>query len=293
MKKAWVRIDISCPADVAEELAFDLAEAFGTGVEITAAGVRMYLAEESFSKKWTQVLERLLNGFRPSAELSFPLTYSYSTIVEEDWTEGWKKDLKPLRIGRRFVVSPTWETVGSDADRVIIRIDPGRAFGTGHHATTRLCLEWLEESGMMYPAKGSSSFLDVGTGSGILAIAAALAGFVRVVAVDTDPEAIEVAAENVRINGMAGRVQLKLGSVATRERFDVVIANIQSNPLIGMAQALAGRVADSGRLVLSGILAEQREQVRAAFAAHGVEPLDEKVAGEWCLLVFGFVRAVA
>ena len=287
VKKAWIRVEIACEAEVADELAFDVAEAFGTGVEITGEGIRLYLEDAAFSKKWTQILDRLLSGFRQSSELTFPITYSYSTIVEEDWTERWKEDFKPLRVGKHFLVSPTWEMVKSERGDVVIRIDPGRAFGTGHHETTRLCLEWLEES----PALGS--LLDVGTGSGILAIAASLLGFVRVLAIDTDPEAIEVAEHNARINGLKDRIMFRLGTVTGEGRFDVVLANIQANPLIEMAGALAKSLSDSGRLVLSGILIEQKERVRTSYEAQGLELIEEKIAGEWCLLVFGLMSEVA
>ncbi len=293
MKKQWIRIDISCEAEVADELAFDVAEAFGTGVEITGEGIRLYWEDESFSKNWTHILDRLLSGFRQSSELTFPITYSYSTIAEEDWTERWKDDFKPLRVGKRFVVSPTWETVKSDSDDIVIRIDPGRAFGTGHHETTRLCLEWLEEGGAVGIGAAPNSLLDVGTGSGILAIVASLLGFARVLAVDTDPEAIEVAEENMRINGLTGRIKLRLGTVTGESRFDVVLANIQANPLIGMAGNLAKSLAEAGRLVLSGILVEQKDRVRKAYEGQGLELIEERIAGEWCLLVFGFMSEVA
>lgn len=288
MKKAWICVDIACEAEVADELAFDVAEAFGTGVEITGEGIRLYLEDAAFAKKWTQVLDRLLSGFRQSSELTFPITYSYSSIVEEDWTERWKEDFKPLRIGKHFLISPTWEIVKSEVGDVVIRIDPGRAFGTGHHETTRLCLEWLEGSGAAF-----GPLLDVGTGSGILAIAATMLGFSRVMAVDTDPEAIEVAEENARINGLSDKIIFRLGTVTGEGRFEVVLANIQANPLIALAGALTKSLSDSGRLVLSGILIEQKERVRTAYEAQGLELTEERTAGEWCLLVFGFMSEVA
>ena len=293
MRKSWIRIDILCQAEVADELAFALAEGFGVGVEITDAGVRFYLENEGTSKKWTHILDRLLSGFRLCSELTYPLTYSYSIIADKDWAESWKRDFKPLRVGKRFLISPTWETVRGGSDAVIIWIDPGRAFGTGHHETTRLCLEWLEEKRISGKGKAYGSLLDVGTGSGILAIAATLLGFERVTAIDVDPEAIEVAEENVRINGLAERIELGLGPVSGNDCYDVVLANIQANPLIDMAESLAKVVSETGRLVLSGVLVEQRESVKLAYEAQGLELIEERVAGEWCLLVFGFLCEVA
>ena len=128
-----------------------------------------------------------------------------SEIPDEDWSRTWKEHFKPLRVGRRFLVSPTWEKVHCDPERLIIRIDPGRAFGTGHHESTRLCLEWLESCRELDPGSARMSLLDLGTGSGILAIGAALLGFAEVVGIDNDPEAVEVAKENVIAERAVGK----------------------------------------------------------------------------------------
>lgn len=293
MKKTWMCVEVLCRSEIADQIAAEVALAFGVGVEITDTGIRFYLEGDRFKKEWADLLSRLLGEFEKSAGLNLPLTYSHSAIADGDWADRWKEGFKPLRVGRHFVVSPTWEVVDSGPGDLVIRIDPGRAFGTGHHETTRLCLEWLEERASLRRDVGSCSLLDIGTGSGILAMAAALLGFAHIVGIDNDPEAIEVADENVRLNGLEGKVQLRLDTVSDRDHFEVVVANIQANPLIGMAGRLAKSLKKSGHLVLSGILLEQKEQVETAYQAEGLQQIDEKTAGEWCLLVFERMREVA
>jgi len=216
-----------------------------------------------------------------------PIGLVFSEIPDEDWSRTWKEHFKPLRIGKRFLVAPTWEPVPGDPERLIIRIDPGRAFGTGHHETTRLCLEWLESCFEFGSGPAGMSLLDVGTGSGILAIGAALLGFRTVVGIDNDPEAIKVAEENVMLNGLPEIIRLWC---ATPEgaggSFDVVISNIESKPLIRMSETIASKVRDKGLLALSGILVEQAVEVCAEYEKRGLRRTGTNTAGEWVLLAF-------
>jgi ribosomal protein L11 methyltransferase len=286
MEQRWVCIEIRCPSDEADELAAETAMTFGVGVETLAGGVRLYLKEEVFFGDGKQKLEAMLANLQPAAVEERHPKYSISTLEEEDWLEGWKLHFKPLRVGKHLIVAPTWEEVHPGPGDRVIRVDPGRAFGTGHHETTRLCLEWIEEWAEHQQASPPKSLLDVGTGSGILAITAALLGFHPITAVDNDREAIEVAKENICLNGVADSITLRLGSVADLNgRFDVVMANIQASPLVQMAGLLARCMNDSARLVLSGILLDQKEQVQAAYEAKGLRLHSRNIAGEWCLLV--------
>ncbi len=288
MNRQWVCIDVGCGAEAADELAGAIADAFGVGVEVLAEGVRLYLQEDFFRDTGRQALEDLLKAFQPFPHKpAAPLSYALSLLAEEDWLEQWKRDFKPLRVGKRLVVAPTWEAVAPrDGDR-IIRIDPGQAFGTGHHETTRLCLEWLESWTESRPESSSQSLLDVGTGTGILAIAGALLGFDRILALDHDPEAIPVAGENLALNGVNDRIALQLGTVeAVSGHFEVVLANIQALPLVAMSSHLQRRLADAGRLVLSGILIDQAALVQSAYEQEGLELRGREAAGEWCLLEF-------
>jgi ribosomal protein L11 methyltransferase len=286
MGKSWIHIEIACAPEIADDLAAQVAEELQVGVEVAAESVQFYLQKENCSGGWEQQLQAILEDFGKVMRVELALTFTCSNFLEEDWAERWKAHFKPLRVGSRFLVCPTWERVEPGPRDRVIRIDPGRAFGTGHHETTRLCLEWIESWEASQGDLKSRSFLDVGTGSGILAIGAALLGCNPVVGVDNDPEAIEVAAENIGLNRMDGKVELREGSAAdVSGRFDVVISNIQAFPLMEMAPVLTERVSDSGVLALSGILTEQKTGVESAYASEGMELCEVRIDGEWCLLV--------
>ena len=200
-----------------------------------------------------------------------------SEIKEEDWLESWKAQFTPIRIGR-FLVRPSWSDARAPDDAIEIVLDPGMAFGTGLHPTTRQVLEAL--STLAVEAK---SLLDVGTGSGILAIAAAKRGASPVVAVDTDPLAVEAARENADRNGVA----FPVGSGSAADvpgRFDFVIANIVSAVLQQIAPDLVARLAPRGTLVLAGIAEPSEATTRDAFVRAGLNVLDRDQRDDWVAL---------
>jgi len=279
VRKNWTRIDVACGPQTADILAVEFAEAFGVSVEYISQGLRFYLGSARFVTERDRLLQ-----IADSATLTAegPIGITFSEIPDEDWSRRWKEHFKPLMVGKRFLVSPTWDKTPSTPGCLIIRIDPGRAFGTGHHETTRLCLEWLESC-----RSDESSLLDVGTGSGILAIGAALLGFQRVVGIDNDPEAIEVAKENVMLNRLSEKISLLCASPeALSSSFDVVISNIESRTLISMSEAISTKLRDKGLLGLSGILAEQAEEVCAEYKNMGLRLTGRKTADEWVFLAF-------
>jgi ribosomal protein L11 methyltransferase len=286
-KRNWICVEVPCSEDAADDLAAEIADEFEVGVEITDRGVRFYLEEDRLSGEQESKLKRILDRFKSSLHPGFSGSCSTSPLLDDDWADNWKAYFKPLRVGRRFLICPTWETVDPEPRDRIIRMDPGRAFGTGQHETTRLCLEWLEDRSLELQDPGSRSLLDLGAGSGILAIGAALLGFGRVLGMDNDPEPLEVAAENTALNRFSHVINLQEGTACDIEDlFDIVVANIMALPLIEMASVLVRRLKDSGRMGLSGILIEQMESVRAAYEAAGLELFDTRTAGEWCLLDF-------
>lgn len=288
MEQRWICVEVAIGSNPADDLAAEVAYAFNVGVEITGNGIRFYLKEDAAPGGWEEKLEGILDDVGAIWRLDQPMTYERSEVPEDDWAERWKVYFKPLRIGNRLFIVPTWETVDPMPGDLIIRMDPGRAFGTGHHETTRLCLRWLEEWTESLGDPRSRSILDVGTGSGILSLAAALFGVGHVTGLDNDPEAVEVARENIELNGLSDRVQAIEGTVSNIDgRFDAVIANIQASPLVEMANSLTEKVAGGGRLVLSGVLSVQGESVQSAFEREGLRLLDFKTEGEWCLLVLG------
>lgn len=222
--------------------------------------------------------------------LLYPIPEPQVRIVqEEDWATAWKKFYKPLRIGRRVVLKPTWEAFTPNADDIVIHLDPGMAFGTGMHPTTRLCIVALEE--VVQPG---DTVLDLGTGSGVLAFVAAHLGASSIVATDIDPLAVRVARENAALNGMdEQKLTIELSSVPAQMagRFQVIVANILAEVLVGLFDStyenipLAEPLAPGGTLILSGILAEKAEMVLAAAARYGLQLIDRKQEGDWVALV--------
>jgi len=285
MAKKWHCIEVVVPEGDAEALAFDVAETLGVGVEMTEEGFRYYVDPEAERSSTDDAIGHLLAGYgERNPETVHAVTLRHSILEEDDWADRWKVHFKPMRVGRRFVICPTWDVLQpAEGDRVIV-MDPGRAFGTGHHETTRLCLAWLEGFSRDHRLD-AMSLLDLGTGSGILAMAAALLGFERVVGVDIDEEAVEVARDNLLVNGLESRVLLAAGSLDDlAESFHVVVANIQASPLMAMARPLVEHLHPGGMLVLSGLLTEQEPKVQATFEHEGLVLVQRRIDGEWCLL---------
>jgi ribosomal protein L11 methyltransferase len=215
------------------------------------------------------------------------------TLVERDWQESWKRFFRPLRVTRRIVIRPRWEPYEGMGNDIVIAIDPGMAFGTGLHATTRLCLANLEReidrTSRGRRARGGleTSLLDVGTGSGILAIAAAMLGAKPVVGIDTDPDAIEVARRNARINDVDPMVRIGSEDLeAVDGSFYLVVANIDLPTLSEIRRLLTEHVAQGGRLILSGLLVEEGEGLKATFQQGGVRFVREASREGWSCLVF-------
>jgi len=181
-------------------------------------------------------------------------------VKEEDWAENWKQYYKPFRIGKHMVVKPTWEPWDTQPGDLLIEIDPGMAFGTGTHETTSMCVSLIEK----YYQGGT--LLDVGTGSGILAIAAARLGARGIVAVDIDPDAVRVAKENVAHNGLENAIEVRKGDLlkGLSQQFDFAVANILAPVICMLAQPLKTHLAPGGRFICSGIISEAENDVRQA-----------------------------
>jgi len=188
-------------------------------------------------------------------------------LKEEEWAEAWKAHYEPQHIGRSLVVSPSWQRYLPSDGEVVITLDPGMAFGTGLHPTTRMCLEALEEH-----LSCGARVLDVGTGSGILAIAAAKLGASAVLALDTDPLAVKIAKENVLANGVGRTVKVKEGSLemAKGSLFDLIVVNILARTIAGLIEkGLLDHLKPEGLLIAAGIMASEEEEVRKTFREGG------------------------
>jgi len=193
-------------------------------------------------------------------------------IEDQDWERSWMDNFKPMRFGRRLWIVPSWHDA-PEPEAVNLLLDPGLAFGTGTHPTTALCLEWLDGQEL-----AGQQVLDFGCGSGILAIAALLLGAEQAVGTDIDPQALEASRDNASRNGIdPAKFPVYLPADLPKAQADVLVANILAGPLVTLAEQLTGLVKSDGLLALSGILAEQAEEVRAAYAdAFDLDPTAER-----------------
>lgn len=205
---------------------------------------------------------------------------SVRELSRANWAEAWREHFTPQRIGERFVVVPSWSDYEARPDDILIVLDPGMCFGTGLHPTTRLCLMALEEW-----LRPGDRVVDIGTGTGILAIGAALLGARRVVALDISSEAVTTAAANAQRNGVA--IETFAGQLAElpAETFDLALANLLSSTIMGLASELARRLVDGGHLVASGILLEQGDETVAALLGVGFEIVATPSSGDWLAII--------
>jgi len=217
-------------------------------------------------------------GLRPIGEVRTRL------VQESDWADAWKAYFPVMRVGRRLVIRPTWRRHRAGPDDVVLALDPGMAFGTGLHPTTRLCLaavEALADRGVLAGAR----VLDVGCGSGILAIAALKLGAISVLGLDTDPIAIEATDANARRNALARRLHARQGSLPSGEpAFEVVLANLIAGVLVPLAAALRDELQPGGSLLASGIFVDREAEVASAFEAVGLEITGRSAEGDWVAL---------
>lgn len=208
------------------------------------------------------------------------LALEIDQVKEKDWAEYWKRFYKPLRLGKRLVVRPSWEAYKALPDDLVIDLDPGMAFGTGTHESTALCVELIERHYQ------GGKVLDLGTGSGILAIAAAKLGAQEVLAIDIDPLAVRTAQENVDNNKLASVITVRRGDLlqGIEGSFDFAVANILADVIIMLCVPLKRQLKPGAVFVCSGIIRDREDDVRAALEAAGYAPLERLLKGEWVAL---------
>ncbi len=284
----WLEVSVETDREMAEAVSEVLARYAPQGVAIDLGDdpqnpvviVRAYLADDgALEERRRQVEEALwhLGRIRALPEPTFRI------IADRDWTAGWKESIPILHLGRRIVIKPSWREYAPREDEVVLELDPGLAFGTGLHPTTRLCLEALESR-----VADGMRILDLGSGTGILALAAAKLARVEVVAVDNDQNAVVATRRNARRNGVSDRVRPLYGSLAdVSGTYDLILANLLAPILIQMAQgsALATRLRPQGELIASGILVEQGDEVAAAFEANGLVIVERHQEEDWVALI--------
>ncbi|HXG49778.1 MAG TPA: 50S ribosomal protein L11 methyltransferase [candidate division Zixibacteria bacterium] len=282
MPSSWLELSVRTHPSALDSAANFLIEKGSPGVVLGKARVKAYFPRENGRAApilgETRRFLRRLARFFPGGEAS---ELRWRILPERDWNRSWRSFFSPQKIGRRFLVAPPWDVPGRPGRRLPIVIEPGQAFGTGTHATTRGCLELIEQVDRLLGKKRYIA-LDVGTGSGILAIALAKLGAAGVVALDNDPLALKAAGENLRRNGVAGKVRLSRAGVARlKKKFSLVVANLTAGTILEIAEPLCRRVSAGGFLILSGILEPQAEEVLRHPAMTRFRLLRRRREGEW------------
>ena len=290
-ENTWLKISLQVPATLVESVSDLMAVLSGSGVEIspeTVEGIRISgffpcTDDMNPGAEITRVVQGKIEDLFGLYGRSAP-ALSVETFNDQDWATSWKRFFTPVEIVPGLIIKPSWEEYPAREGERVIEMDPGQAFGTGQHASTRMALSLLTRSLARHPA---DRMLDVGTGTGILAIAAALYDVRRVVAIDNDPEAVRVAEENSVNNHVSGAVMVSGMDIAdVRGKFSMIAANIVHDVLVSMAPHLQKLLAPAGRVVLAGILkGEQEENCIRMYKGLGLQVIDTMHEEEWAALL--------
>jgi len=298
----WLKIDVSSPSELVDALSNFLTEIGAQGVfqeepesqatsdfgvsenqEVLKAYLPFDIRQENRIASLKTYIDSLSQLFPELEDASF----TTETVAGHDWGEEWKKYFKPLRVSKNIVIKPTWERYAPAGRDIVIDIDPGMAFGTGQHPSTRMCLEAIEGILLKDRAIKTWRVLDVGTGTGILGISCAKLGARRVVCVDVDKKAAEIAGENVMINHVDDRVEVINRDVNTiHEPFDLIVANLTAKILLRLRAHLTSLIEKNGYLVISGIIDQNRPEIESHFLAGQFALCNVITEKEWVCYVF-------
>lgn len=300
MGKAWAEVSCQIPESMVDTVADFLADLGSGGVSTGNFNVDSFSAEDIIlpdivivaayfdpadAEEKSAALATFLSENGPLFDGFVFTSPKVSLVADEEWSTSWKAHFKPTRVGRRLLIKPTWEEYEPLPEDIILHLDPGMAFGTGSHPTTLLCLRVLEDA--LENKSAQTTVLDVGTGSGILAIAAAKLGAAKVVGIDIDSDAVEVAKANIHLNECDSLIEVSATALEEiPDSYDIVVANILAEELARLATPLVDRVAPQGLLVMSGILVEKESVVTDAFRAFPLSAPAVTKEGEWICITY-------
>ena len=277
----WVDVQIRSSLDAGELLGL-LDDPSVQGAWQDEGMIHLYWPSRSWSPdhlvRLRQILLQMDAAGQPVPEMLI------QSMPNQDWNRQWAQSVKPLWIGRRIVIRPSWETVALQTGQIEIVLDPKQAFGTGHHATTRMLVEWLEET-----IRGGEKVLDVGTGSGLLAMVALRLGAARALGIDNDPVAIDCAKEYARENRFGAELALDCGTLDDDSVFDLVVANLDRQTLLQLAERLSASTGSS--LLVSGLLLDQRAEIVEAFARVNLYPGQQRELDGWLAMEFSHAQS--
>lgn len=286
-QKSWIEVQVEVPPSLAEAVSNFLIEEGSPGVIQESGpgflrGRRERILAYFPGPRPLGWRRKRIERYLASISKSHPAIFRSRTVEEEEWAESWKSNFKVLRVSPRIVVKPPWEIYTPGEEEIVIEIDPGMAFGTGTHPSTRMCLQLLDER--IRSSRPRPSFLDVGTGSGILAIAAWKLGARPVMAIDIDPVAVESARKNAKANKAEKGIAFRVGSLDGRRLgFDIVAANLLPQELLRIASPLSRTVSPGGVAIVSGFLRKQEKEIAETFAQYHLQVgLTKNVKGWTC-----------
>jgi len=297
--KQWLKLTVKAEPELTGPIEDYLVGMLAAGVETGAKDepgfgvVQAYLQQDDLDDAAVSAIVRQVTDYLENLaallQKEVPVL-AWEMIEEQDWGKSWKSYFEPFAIIPGLVIAPSWADYQPQPDEQVIVMDPGMAFGTGHHATTRLCLQYLQEN--VHEGK-TETLLDVGTGTGILGMAGLLFGVKQVLAIDNDPEAVRVAGENAAANGLAAEMKVELTPLtALTGAYDIVVANIVHDVLVGLADELIRMTRPQGLLILSGLLAEgQCASIEKKFVTAGCRCLDMRSSGEWAAICLQRIAA--
>lgn len=301
-RQEWIEVRINVPVELSEGVTNFLTETGSEGVceeiaEIDVLGegetedvctvLKGYFPNDERLRRRLNALDNYLKSLVSLFPHLPSPKYEVASITDVDWSESWKKYFKPLRVTRNIVIKPTWERYSVMGHDIVIEMDPGMAFGTGQHASTRMCLQALEDLLLYERATQGERVLDVGTGTGILGIAAAKLGAKGVLCVDIDRQAIEIAKENVKINQVEGLVKVEYRDVRTLGgEYDLIVANLTDRALVRLRPHLVSLLEPGGFLVISGIIDQNRGELEDRYLSPPLVLYRVLTEKEWISYVF-------
>lgn len=249
--------------------------------EVEYATLKAYYPPETDIPETLKTIEEGIKSLDGLTDVS-GLEISFKEVHEQDWENEWKKYYKPVPVGKRIIIKPQWEEIDDESRDVVIELDPGMAFGTGTHETTRMCLALLEEY-----VTPESTLLDIGTGSGILSVGAAKLGCGKIVASDIDSVAVKVAKENAELNGVADKIDIRCCDLTTgiSGKYSIVVANIIADAVIMLSESAANFMADDSVYITSGIIEHRIDDVKEALTKYGFKIDRILREGEWAAIV--------
>ena len=294
MNKTYLEISITANEHQQELLIPTMTELGCQGFQETETHLLCYIEKTHWNDAKSSALTLELIRLRRMQTISANSDVQFRDIEEENWNAAWEKTIRPIEVGEKLVIKPSWQEYNNAANRIVIQIDPKMSFGTGYHETTRLTLQLLEKyvdagrrlpTGRIVDDSSRFSMLDVGTGTGILAIAAVKLGAKSAIGIDNDEWAIENACENVNANGLADKITISSESLDTlHSTFDLIAANLQFNTIIEMLEIFRTKLRNDGLLLLSGLLVEDKENILRQLHEQWFTVVESLQENEWIAL---------